>query len=85
MSDLTSPVLDLDAVRAGKDFAAELVSIADDLAEDPVALRAVLDDLASPLGASLPGFRPGVDPARTLTAARDAALDLLLADGGGRQ
>ena len=82
VTDVSSPVLDIDAMRSGKDFAAELVRIADDLALDPAALRAILDEIAAPLGTPLPRFKPGIDPSQALAAARDAALDLLLADGG---
>ena len=84
VADETVPVLDLDAVRSGKDFSAELVRIADDLAADPEALRAMVAQIAAPLANSLPGYEPGAQPAQTLQAARDGALDLLLTPGGER-
>jgi hypothetical protein len=74
----------LDAIRAGGDFSAELLRIADELSADPSALRTILDEIVEPLGVPLPGYEPGVEPEQVLMAARDAALDLLLVQGGER-
>ncbi len=84
VADTTSATLDLDAVRAGAEFSAELVSIADELAADSAGLQALLDELTAPIETSLPGYRPGIDSDEVLRLARDAALDLLLAEGGER-
>ena len=84
VTDVTAPVLDLDAVRAGKEFSAELVRIADELEADSVALGQLIEEISAPLGAALPGYELGIDSNSALIAARDAALDLLLAEGGGR-
>jgi DNA repair exonuclease SbcCD nuclease subunit len=84
IADKTASVLDLDAIRAGGDFSAELLRIADELSADPSALRTILDEIVEPLGVPLPGYEPGVEPEQVLMAARDAALDLLLVQGGER-
>ena len=81
LDDRTSPLIDLDALRGGPDFAAELVRIADELAADPAALAALLDDIAAPLATTLPGYSPQRVAAEALDRARDAALDLLLPQG----
>ncbi len=82
--DTTSATLDLDAIRAGAEFSAELVSIADELAADPAELQVLLDEMTTPIATSLPGYQPGIEPGEVLRLARDAALDLLLAEGGER-
>ena len=82
LDDLTAPPIDLDALRGGPDFAAELVRIADDLAENPVALQALIGEIATPLAGTLAGFSPASAPAELLERARDGALDLLLAQSG---
>jgi DNA repair exonuclease SbcCD nuclease subunit len=84
VADKTSSVLDLDAIRAGGDFSAELLRIADELSADSQALRAIVDEICEPLGAPLPGYEPGIEQREALLAARDAALDLLLAQGSER-
>jgi DNA repair exonuclease SbcCD nuclease subunit len=84
LTDSTSPVLDLDAVRAGGEFSAELVKIADELSADPGELDALIAEITAPVATSLPDYRPGTDPAALLERARDAALDLLLASDGER-
>jgi DNA repair exonuclease SbcCD nuclease subunit len=80
LADRTAPPLDLDAVRKGGDFAAEVVTGGDALAAEPGALEALIDELSAPLAATLPGYRPGVSGADLIVLARDAALDLLLAE-----
>ena len=84
VSDATSASLDLDAIRAGGEFSAELVSIADELADDPAELQALVDELTAPIMSSFPSYQPGIEPDEVLRLARDAALDLLLAEGGER-
>jgi exonuclease SbcD len=80
----TSAAIDLEAVRAGADFATELVRIADELAADPTALAGMVDEIAGPLGTTLQGYLPGITPVEALQEARDSALDLLLAKGAER-
>jgi DNA repair exonuclease SbcCD nuclease subunit len=82
LDDATARIIDLDAVRAGSDFAAETVRVADSLAADALALDALVDELAAPVGTTLGGYQPSLAPAELLARARDAALDLLLAEGG---
>jgi len=79
-----SAPLDLEAVRAGRDFSAELVRIADELEDDPARLQALVAEIAAPLGTTLSGYQPGIEAAQALRAARDTALGLLLAQGGER-
>ena len=80
--DRTSPLIDLDEVRGGPDFAAELVRIADDLVADRAELEKIVADIASPLATTLNGYRTQLEAGDALNRARDAALDLLLAQGG---
>ena len=82
LDDLTAPPIDLDTLRGGPDFAAELVRIADELAEDPSALQALIGEIATPVAGTLAGYAPSSAPGELLERARDAALDLLLAQGG---
>lgn len=80
--DATSSVVDIEAVRAGSDFAAELVRMADEMAEESEALDALVRSIAEPLAKQLGHAAPVIDSAAALEKARDAALDLLLAEGG---
>ena len=82
LDDATARVIDLDAVRAGSDFAAETVRVADALAVDASALDSLVDELSAPVATTLGGYERSLSSAELLDAARDAALDLLLADGG---
>ena len=82
LDDLTSPSIDLDALRGGPDFAAELVRISDELASDPASLAALVDEVATPVASTLAGYTPSATPPELLERARDAALDLLLTQGG---
>jgi DNA repair exonuclease SbcCD nuclease subunit len=84
MADKTASVLDLEAIRSGGDFSAELLRIADEFSADPAQLGAIIAEIAGPLDVPLPGYQPGVSPEQALLAARDAALDLLLVQGGER-
>ena len=82
LDDRTAPPIDLDALRGGPDFAAELVRITDELAGDPDTLRTLIAEIETPVGTTLPGYTPSSEPGDLLERARDAALDLLLAEGG---
>jgi len=82
LDDATARIIDLDAVRAGSDFAAETVRVADALQADTTALDALVDELAAPVGTTLGGYKPSLSSAQLLEQARDAALDLLLAESG---
>ena len=82
LDDRTAPPIDLDALRGGPDFAAELVRIADDLAANPTELQALIAEVATPIAATLAGFELSSAPDDLLERARDAALDLLLVQGG---
>ncbi len=78
VDDHTAAVIDLDAVREGADFAAEVVRIADELLADDARLLALIGEIATPVAASLTGYEPGVEAADALQRARDAVLDELL-------
>jgi DNA repair protein SbcD/Mre11 len=82
LDDHTAPLLDLQLVRDGRDFAAELVGISDELATDPAALAALSAETSGPLTTTLADYGPGLSDFDLLVQARDAALDLLLAEGG---
>ena len=82
--DHSSASIDLEAIRSGADFASELVKLADEAAVNPETLFATVEDIAHPLRAKLQGYSPGMTPTEMLVAARDTALDLLLAKGGDR-
>jgi DNA repair protein SbcD/Mre11 len=80
--DLTRPALDLDRVRAGADFAADLVRIADELPADEAA--AMLDDALDPIRSASRGVELDFDAASLFERARDLCLDRLLAGEEGR-
>lgn len=82
LDDKTAPPIDLDALRGGPDFAAELVRISDELAADPTALEELVYGIATQVATTLAGYEPSAAPPELLERARDAALDLLLAQGG---
>lgn len=82
LDDVTAPPIDLDALRGGPDFAAELVRISDELAGDLAALTELVGEIAAPVATTLTGYEPSAAPPELLERARDAALDLLLAQGG---
>lgn len=81
LDDRTSPLIDLDALRGGPDFAAELVRIADELAADPAALETMIASISAPLATTLSGYTTNLVASDALERARDAALDLLLPQG----
>ena len=79
LDDQTRAAVDIDAVRSGADFAAEVVRIADELAGDPAQVAALVTQIVSPVSAALPGeYRPGVSDAEALESARDLVLDQIL-------
>lgn len=76
--DETRPVLDRAALRARGDFAADLVRIAEEIAADPDAARALLEEagaLPRPLALVLGEL---ADDSERLAAVLDAAADLAL-------
>ena len=77
--DLTRAPIDLDQVRKGADFAADLENVADGLAANEDDTRRLIDELAGQLSATLGGYAPAEEPAALLVRARDICLDLLLA------
>jgi DNA repair exonuclease SbcCD nuclease subunit len=82
IDDRTAAAIDLDAVRAGADFAAEALRIADELAADPAAVAVLLGEFAEPVATTLGGYSPAPDPSMAVERARDAVLDVLLGGEG---
>ena len=81
LKDHTRPAIDLDLVRAGSDFAADLVALTDALLSDEQALEEYVSTVARPiLGAldSRDAFAP--DARSVIERARDRALDRLMAE-----
>jgi DNA repair exonuclease SbcCD nuclease subunit len=81
LDDRTAARLDLEALRGGEDFAAEIVAVADDLAGSQAELAALVAEVVSPVADKLRSFEPSLTPDRLLELARDRGLDALL--GGG--
>jgi DNA repair exonuclease SbcCD nuclease subunit len=84
LDDRTAAGLDLDALRAGEDFAAEVVTVADDLAGLSDELAGLLDEVVGPLAEKFRGFEPTPPPEQLLSLARDRCLDALLPGGDAR-
>jgi hypothetical protein len=81
LRDHTRPAIDLDLVRAGSDFAADLVGLTDALLADEQALDEYMSAVASPILGALDS-RDSITPdARSvIERARDRALDRLMAE-----
>jgi DNA repair exonuclease SbcCD nuclease subunit len=82
LEDRTSRILDVGALREGADFAGELVRSSDDLMTDPVVLANLIAALSAPVSTTLSCYVLGLSDAELLERARDAALDLLVPEGG---
>lgn len=79
LTDLSSAVIDVDTLGREPDFAGELVRVTQDLAGDADALEALVAEVRDPVAEKLQGYASALTPAQLLEAARDRALDLLLA------
>ena len=55
VDDLSRPAIDLDSARAGSDFAADLIAVADELGRLLESDDAAVEDLATELSEGLPG------------------------------
>ncbi|MDO8916236.1 MAG: DNA repair exonuclease [Coriobacteriia bacterium] len=85
LDDRTAAPLDLDTLRAGEDFAAEVVAVADDLAAGTAGeLDAMVADIGAPVADKLRGFEPTLPADELLALARDRCLDALLSGGDAR-
>jgi len=81
VADRTRPGVDLDELREGQDFAADLVRLSDGLLADEHALLEFTDRITRPvLGALDLGDVPELDAREVLVRARDMALDRLLTE-----
>lgn len=79
IADRTRPSVDLDSLRQGEDFAADLVRLVDALIAHDEELLAFSQEVSrSVLGALDLADIPRVDAVRILESARDLALDRLL-------
>lgn len=85
LTDRTTPPLELEAIRGGVDFAAELVRACDELAADSEVLDALVGEIARPVAATLPAYSVVSTPSEMLEQARDLVLDQLLGNGGDRR
>jgi exonuclease SbcD len=84
LEDRTSTPIDLDALRAGQDFAAELMAVADELAVSTADLEALVAGIVGPVSEKMRGFEPTLAPDELLALARDRCLDGLLTRGDAR-
>ncbi len=82
LADRTAGVIDLNEVRNGPDFTAELLRISDELDDDTEAIQQMVAEITAPLGTTLGGYEPSLEASQLLAQARDIALDQLLAAGG---
>ena len=80
LRDLTSPALDIDRLREGGGFAADLVQLAEELLADPAATAELFDEAMSPVADRAQDVDPGIAPADALRRARDLCLERLLAE-----
>ena len=79
LEDRSGALLDLDALRGGADFAAEIVRVTDETARDPDLTDSLIAEIFAPVSATLPGdYRPGISSADALASARDLVLDRLV-------
>lgn len=82
--DLTAAELDIDAIRAGGDFAAQLVRLADRVLADEDALDALVGEVLDPVRKTVGDADPGMSNAEIVERARDVCLDRLLAETESR-
>ena len=82
--DLTRAPIDLDRIREGADFAADLVRTTDALLADPEEAATLLGSIVAPVATTLGGYEPKDDPRDLIERARDLCLDLLLAEEDAR-
>ncbi len=82
IASTAGPAVDLDELREGNAFAAEVLTAFDALAADPAALQGVLDDLGRSFTDTALAGLPAEDLAGRLAAARELALGLILEQDG---
>lgn len=82
VTDLSSAAIDVDTLSRQPDFAGELVRVTQEIADDEVALAALVGEVQDSVAEKLPGYVPALTSAQLLEAARDRALDLLLSEEG---
>ena len=81
LRDRTRPALDLDVVRGGSDFAADLVALTDSLLADAGSLEDYVAGVARPILGALDSRDVfGPDARSIIERARDRALDQLMAE-----
>lgn len=82
IASTAGPAVDLDELREGNAFAAEVLAAFDALAADPAALQGVLDDLGRSFTDTALAGLTAEDLAGRLAAARELALGLILEQDG---
>jgi len=82
LEDRTAAPLDLEVLRGGQDFAAEIVAVADEIGASEADLAALIDEVSRPVAERLRGYAPSLAPGQVLELARDRCLDALLGSGG---
>lgn len=83
VEDHTRRVIDLERVRAGADFAADLVAIADALTEDEVS--ALVEEVLAPIMTAARTPKMEIGRSGIIERVRDICLDGLLDEEGGGQ
>lgn len=82
LTNRSSRRIELDQVRNGPDFSAEIVRIGDELESDPSRLEKMLTEVVAGVMNSIPGIELEITPLELLEQARDEVLDLLVPDTG---
>jgi len=82
LRDRTRPAVDLEELRASEDFAGDVVRLADELLADPSQAEALVSSLTAPLKNKIGTDFNAPDVLEVIAAARDVALDRLLAEDG---
>jgi hypothetical protein len=82
LEDRTAAPLDLEVLRGGEDFAAEIVAVADEISASEADVAALIDEVSRPVAERLRGYAPSLAPGQVLELARDRCLDALLGSGG---
>ncbi|MDZ4655383.1 MAG: DNA repair exonuclease [Coriobacteriia bacterium] len=78
--DRTRPAIDVEVLRSSEEFAGDLVRMADALLADPESAAALITEITAPLLEKAGTDFTSPDPAAVIAAARDLALDRLLAE-----
>jgi len=78
--DRTRPAIDLEVLRSSEEFAGDLVRMADELLADPASAASLVEEILGPFSDRAGSDLTPKDAASVIAAARDLALDRLLAE-----